>query len=65
MVGVRDRAVSRHWNPESDLARVREGRSKPRWPQGATAGLTMVAIGCAGLVILLYRVAGPRDVFGP
>jgi hypothetical protein len=57
--------MSRHWNPEDELARVREASPKPRWPQGATAGLALVAIGCLGLAMLVYRFAGPRDVFGP
>lgn len=58
-------AVAKHWNPEDDLARVREAQSKPSWPQGATAGLVLVAAACLGLAVVLYHVAGPRDVFGP
>jgi hypothetical protein len=57
--------MAKHWNPEGDLARMREVRAKPRWPEGATAGLVLVAAGCLGLAVLLYQVAGPRDVFGP
>ena len=57
--------MSRHWNPEEELARAREAGPRPRWPQGATAGLALVAIGCLGLAMLVYRFAGPRDVFGP
>ena len=63
--------MAKHWNPEDDLARMREVRAKqsrtvgPRWPEGATAGLVLVAAGCLGLALLLYQVAGPRDVFGP
>jgi hypothetical protein len=55
--------MGRHWNPEDEAARVTDGRAKPRWPEGATAGLVLVAAGCIGLAVLLYHVAGPRDVF--
>lgn len=55
----------RHWNPEDELARVAGRAAKPRWPEGATAGLLLLAAGCVGFAMLLYRVAGPRDVFGP
>jgi hypothetical protein len=57
--------MAKHWNPEGDLARMREVRAKPRWPEGATAGLVLIAAGCLGLAVLLYQVAGPKDVFGP
>ena len=57
--------MSRHWNPQDELARVGKAQAKPRWPKGATAGLVLVAAGCLGLALVLYRVAGPRDVFGP
>ena len=36
---------------------------KPSWPQGATAGLLVIAAACLGLTTALYQVAGPRDVF--
>ena len=32
-------------------------------PQGATAGILLVAGACLGLSMTLYHVAGPRDVF--
>ena len=63
--------MSKHWNPDDDLARVRETqdwretRPKPRWPEGATAGLVALGVGCFAMAMLLYRLAGPRDVFGP
>ena len=53
--------MSRPWNPDEDLARV---RAAPRWPAGATAGVTMIGLTCVGLAILLYKLAGPRDIFG-
>jgi hypothetical protein len=56
--------MSSHWNPSDDLARVREAQPRPRWPEGATAGVTAVAIACLGMAMLLYKLAGPRDVFG-
>ena len=60
--------MSKHWNPDDVLLRVREERAaqaKPRWPQGATAGLVLVAAACFGVAAVLYHVAGPRDVFAP
>ena len=56
--------MSRHWNPDEDLARVRGAQVQPRWPEGATVGVALVAAACVGMAILLYRLAGPRDVFG-
>ena len=56
--------MSRHWNPEEELARIYDEPAKPRWPKGATAGLLLVAAACVGVGLVLYRVAGPRDVFG-
>lgn len=57
--------MSRHWNPEDEIARVHEERAKPRWPEGATAGLVIVAVACVGVAVVLYKIAGPRDVFAP
>ena len=59
--------MARHWNPEGELGRargVKAAEAKPRWPEGATAGLVLVGAACVGLALLLYKVAGPRDVFG-
>ena len=56
--------MGRHWNPDDELALALEKREKSRWPDGATAGLVLVGAACLGLVVLLYHVAGPRDVFG-
>ncbi|MFL6754490.1 MAG: hypothetical protein ACJ8EH_07665 [Sphingomicrobium sp.] len=33
------------------------------WPEGATAGILLVAAACVGLSVTLYQLAGPRDVF--
>ena len=55
------RIVSQHWKPENPFVRA-QGAAKP-WPKGATAGLLLVAAACAGFAIVLYQVAGPRDVF--
>ena len=61
--------MSKHWNPEDELASARasaEGaRGRREWPQGATAGLLMLAAACVGTIVLLYQLAGPRDVFVP
>ena len=57
--------MSRHWNPEDELARVRsDAETKLRWPDGATVGVALVAAACLGTAVLLYKLAGPRDVFG-
>jgi hypothetical protein len=55
--------VSRHWKPDEEVARVRGSRTRREWPAGATVGLALVAAACAGLVLTLYHVAGPRDSF--
>jgi hypothetical protein len=57
--------MSRHWNPDDELARVWDEPTKPRWPKGATAGLLLVGAVCLGVTLMLYKVAGPRDVFKP
>ena len=67
-VGVWALPVTRPWNPGEDIARtrdVREPHVRSRWPAGATVGLAMVAAACLTAAIVLYRVAGPPDVFGP
>ena len=50
------------------FARVNQVRAcvtarRQSWPQGATAGILLVAAVCLGLSMTLYHVAGPRDVF--
>ena len=57
--------MSRHWNPEDELARARDdGQAKLRWPDGATVGVALVAAACLGTAVLLYKLAGPRDLIG-
>ena len=55
--------MSRHWNPKGELAHTRGARPKAQWPEGATAGLIVVAAACVGIAVLLYKVAGPQDLF--
>jgi len=55
--------MSKHWKPEGKLAHVRAAKPKHHWPEGATAGLILVAACCIGVAAVLYKVAGPRDVF--
>ena len=38
-------------------------KARATWPEGATAGLLLVAAACLGLSMTLYHIAGPRDVF--
>jgi len=53
--------MSRHWKPEAEAARV-PARLRS-WPEGATAGLLLVAAACVGVALTVYEVAAPRDVF--
>ena len=53
----------KHWKPDEAIARAAERPARKAWPAGATAGLLLVAAGCAGVAALLYRLAGPRDIF--
>ena len=57
--------MSAHWNPDDELARVQGTRAPLRLPDGAAAGLVMVAVACVGLGVLLYKLAGPRDIVIP
>ena len=57
----------KHWNPDGDSAHwltaetyAPPPKGKP-WPEGATAGLLMVAAACLAVGALLYQVAGPRQ----
>ena len=50
-------------DPKKDQARVCVTARRQSWPQGATAGILLVAAACIGLSMTLYHVAGPRDVF--
>jgi hypothetical protein len=36
---------------------------KAAWPEGATAGLLLVATACLAATAMLYHVAGPSDAF--
>ena len=54
--------MSRHWKPDADVARS-QAKAAKSWPEGATAGLLLVAAACLGAAVLIYQVAGPRDVF--
>jgi hypothetical protein len=37
--------------------------TKLSWPEGATAGILIVAAACVGVSATVYHIAGPRDVF--
>ena len=60
--------VSTHWNPDEELARriaadeLARAEHRRSWPEGATAGLLLVALGCVALGAVLYQFAGPREV---
>jgi len=53
----------KHGQPEETIARAAEVRKRKPWPAGATAGVLLVAAGCVSAALLLYKLAGPRDVF--
>ena len=58
--------MSRHWNADEELARCiaaeELARAQRKWPDGATAGLLLVAAGCLAVGLTLYQFAGPRNV---
>jgi hypothetical protein len=54
--------VSKHWSPEDELALVRKTRAKRPLPPGAVGGIAIVAAACLTLCVVLYQVAGPRQV---
>lgn len=58
--------MSKHWNSDEELARCiaadELARDRKRWPEGATAGLLLVAASCLALGLILYQVTGPRPV---
>jgi hypothetical protein len=62
--------VSKHWKLDSDRDRWTQADAhappaekswrSTSWPDGATAGLVLVAAACLAVGALLYQVAGPR-----
>jgi hypothetical protein len=50
-------------DPRTNHPRACVTARRQSWPQGATAGILLVAAACLGLSMTLYHVAGPRDVF--
>jgi hypothetical protein len=56
--------MSRHWNPDGELTRARRTPARPRLPAESITGLALVATACIATAVLLYRLAGPRDIFG-
>lgn len=50
-------------DPRTNHPRACVTARRQSWPQGATAGILLVAGACLGLSMTLYHVAGPRDVF--
>ena len=55
--------MTKPWKPHGDPAPAAPLRQRKPWPAGATAGLLLVAAACVGAAVLLYQVAGPRDIF--
>ena len=54
--------MSKHWNPDEEV--TRERRTRPRLPAESITGLAVVAAACIATAMLLYKLAGPRDIFG-
>ena len=54
--------MSRHWNPEGEFALARKARARRPLPPGAIGGMAIVAAACLTLCVVLYQVAGPRQV---
>ena len=65
--------MSRHWKPPAQkIVRTRASgdwtRIQSYWnahrsmPEGAKAGLVLIAAACVGIAIGAYQVLGPRDV---
>jgi negative regulator of sigma E activity len=55
--------VSKHWNPQGEVARARKAPVKHAWPASATVGVVLVAAACLAVGVIVYQVAGPRDSF--
>lgn len=59
--------MSRHWGPDDELASCIAAEElahshRRAWPEGATAGLLLVALSCIAVGAVLFQFAGPRDV---
>ena len=59
--------MSKHWNPDDAIgSRTKADGELPLrkapWPDGATAGLALIAACCLAAALVLYQVASPRDV---
>jgi len=55
--------MKRFREAQAPQAKALAKRRKGQWPDGATAGLLLIAGACFGLSMTLYQIAGPRDVF--
>ena len=55
--------MSKHWNPENEIARIRKPRARHSWPAGATVGVVLVAAACLAVGVVVYQMAGPRASF--
>ena len=57
--------MSKHWDADEELARCiaadEAARAQRTWPEGATAGLLLVALSCIAFGALLYQFTGPRN----
>jgi hypothetical protein len=56
--------MSRHWNPDDELTRTRLAPARRGLAAVSISGLALVAAACLATAVLLYRLAGPRDIFG-
>ena len=59
--------MGRYWDPDEELARriaaeeLARAQKRP-WPDGAVAGLVLVAATCLAVGMALYQFAGPSPV---
>lgn len=51
--------------PSTALRTGMQRAKRQRLPDGAKAGLLLVAAACVGIAVALYQVMGPREVVAP
>ena len=54
--------MSKHWNPKGEIGLARQAPARRPLPPGAVGGIAIVAAACLALCVVLYQVAGPRQV---
>lgn len=73
--------MSEHWKPDTSAVPLPPARARRKWtrlhaywrgearsrplPDGAKAGLVLVAAACVGVAVGMYQAFGPLEVFAP